>query len=145
MSLIDDARAHLRLVPDPQPSHAPEPEREFSVIEGGIDRAVRALRFLGVTLAATMIVGLVGVLAVHATIIKTQRDLDTQQRRIDTIAAETEGLRHELAELEAPARVVAEAHELGMIEAPAVTYLHVQGGLLEERTLQVAENQLAAG
>ena len=90
----------------------------------------------------TFIVGLVGALVLHATIIENQRDLDSQRNDIVRIAADTEGMRSELAELEAPARIVDEARALGMIEAPSIEYLTAPGATLDERTLIIAANQL---
>lgn len=125
---------------------APEQARpRLGVVEGGFDRATAVARTLGTILLVTFIVGLVGALAVHATIIENQRELDRQRAHIAEIEAETEALRHELAELEAPARIVAAAGELGMIEPPSVTYLKTLAGPLDERTIIVAENQLLAG
>ena len=56
--------------------------------------------------------------------------------------ADTEAMRSELAELEAPARIVAEAEGLGMIEAPSIVYITVPGAALDGRTMNVAANQL---
>ncbi|MEM7094368.1 MAG: hypothetical protein AAF567_15310 [Actinomycetota bacterium] len=145
MSLIDGLRAQRTTAPEPSARPEADARGELRVIDGGFDRAARWIRLLGTTLLCTLIIGLVGVLIVHATIIEDQRALDDQRRAIATLEADTEALRHELAELEAPARVVAEARDLGMIEAPAVTYLTSPGGLLDERTIVVAENQLLAG
>ena len=124
------------------PSTGVATRRELGVIEGRLGLAARLLRFLGTTLLVTFIVGLVGALVLHATIIETQRDLDTERGEIVRLATQTEAMRSELAELEAPARIVAEALELGMIEAPSIVYLTAPNGLLDERTLSVAGNQL---
>jgi len=78
---------------------------------------------LGSTLLVTLIIGLVGALVLHATIIENQRDLDQARVQIQRIAAETEALESELAELEAPARIVQDALDLGMIEAPSIAYI----------------------
>lgn len=146
MSMLDVARSHLSVVPEHEHEHVEEAEgtRSFSVIDG-IDRAAHWARLLGTTLLVTFVIGLVGALVVHASLIENQRALDDQRRAISGLEAETEALRHELAELEAPARIVAEARDLGMIDAPAVTYLQIPGGLLDERTIIVAENQLQTG
>lgn len=143
MSMIGDALSHLSAVPDEV--QEPQEQRTFGVIEGGFDRAARWARLFGTTMLVTFVVGLIGALGVHATIIENQRALDGQRQEISRLGADTEALRHELAELEAPARIVAEARDLGMIDAPAVTYLKIPGGLLDERTIIVAENQLLAG
>ena len=146
MSVIGDSLLDRSTRNVAAPAEKPKEERpRFGVIEGGLDRAARIARALGTTLLITFIVGLVGALAVHATIIQNQRGVDEHRARIAEIEADTEALRHELAELEAPARIVGEARELGMIDAPEVTYLQTHPGLLDERTLIVAENQLRAG
>lgn len=115
--------------------------RELSLIERqGITR--RILRFLSTTLLVTLIVGLVGALVLHATIIENQRELDQQRAQILRISSETEALRSELAELEAPSRIVDDARDMGMIEAPSIEYITAPSGPLDERTLIVAANNL---
>ena len=134
---------HLAAVPakgQPQPEQTTR--REFGVIEGRLGLATRFLRAMGTTLLVTFIIGLVGALVLHATIIENQRDLDAQRAEINRIAAETEAMRSELAELEAPARVVEEALDLGMIEAPSIVYLTAPAQQLDDLTLTVAANQL---
>ena len=116
--------------------------REFWVIEGGFDLAARVARFLGSILLVTFIIGLVGALVLHATIIENQRDLDSQRVEIAQLEQDTEAMRHQLAELEAPARIVAAAKSQGMIEAPSIVYLNVLADALDERTMTIAENQL---
>ena len=142
MSTVGDALLERRATPLRE---AKDERPQLDVVEGGFDRAARWIRLLGTILLVTFIVGLVGALAVHATIIQNQRDLDERRRAISDLQAETEAMRHELAELEAPSRIVEEARKLGMIDAPEITYLQTSGGLLAERTIIVAENQLMAG
>lgn len=137
-----DTATHLNVVPQEHAEQATQ--REFGVIEGRLGLATRLLRFLGTTLLVTFIIGLVGALVLHATIIENQRDLDSQRAQIARIATETEAMRSQLAELEAPARIVDEARELGMIEAPSIEYLTAPGGMLDDRTLNIAANQLRA-
>ena len=134
--------AQIAAVPSRGRPAEAEPRQEFDVIEGRLDIATRIARFLGTTLLVTFIIGLVGALVLHATIIENQRDLDSQRAEIARIAAETEAMRSELAELEAPARIVDEARDLGMIEAPSIAYLTTPGTILDERTLTIAANQL---
>lgn len=136
-----------------EPSHAPEhprqpttePKRSFLVIEGGFDRVAQWARRFGTTLLVTFIIGLVGALFVHATIIENQKALDTQRRDIEALVVDTDSLRNQLAELEAPARVVSEALELGMIEPPSVLYLNTPAGPLDDRLLAAAASQLGNG
>ena len=132
---------HLQVVPK---EHAQRGARrhELDVIEGRLGFATRLIRFLGTTLLVTFIVGLVGALVLHATIIENQRDLDSQRAAISRIALETEAMRSELAELEAPSRIVAEARDLGMVEAPEIEYLVATNGQLDERALTIAANRL---
>lgn len=139
---IDTTAPHLTAVPD----DVAEPSKrvEFGVIDGGLSLATRLARFMGSTLLVTLIIGLVGALVLHATIIENQRDLDAQRNEITRLAAETEAMRSELAELEAPARIVQEAQALGMIEAPSIVYLTTPSGMLDDRTMSVAANQLRA-
>lgn len=131
------------LVAVPADEQQPVTQREFGVIEGGLDLATRLLRFMGTTLLVTFIIGLVGALVLHATIIENQRDLDAQRAEIGRLAVETEAMRSELAELEAPARIVAEAEDLGMIEAPSIVYITTPTTALDDRTLTIAANQLS--
>jgi cell division protein FtsL len=133
-----------RLTALPQERSEQTTRREFGVIEGRLDLASRVARFLGTTLLVTLIVGLVGALVLHATIIENQRDLDSQRSESAHIATQTESMRAELAELEAPARIVEDARALGMIEAPSIAYLTAPGSALDHRTLSIAANQLRA-
>lgn len=139
-----DSAALLTAVPESEGHGAPgdaRGRRDLSVIERqSVTR--RIVRFLSTTLLVTMIVGLVGALVLHATIIENQRELDQQRSQILRIAGETEALRSELAELEAPARIVEDALDLGMIEAPSIEYITAPAGPLDERTLIIAENNL---
>lgn len=137
---------HLRAVPDQTEPGSPRDRsrRDFRVVEDGLDLAARVARFLGATLLVTFIIGLVGALVLHATIIESQRDLDARNAQITQLEHETEAMRHELAELEAPARIVDAAKRLGMIEAPSIVYLNVENGQLDDRTITIAKNQLQA-
>lgn len=140
----EETAPQLVVVPDGQTIRAETQSRrgrELTVVERR-SVARRVLRFLSTTLLVTLIVGLVGALVLHATIIENQRELDQQRAQIRRIAGETEALRSELAELEAPARIVHDALDLGMIEAPSIEYITAPAGILDERTLIVASNQL---
>lgn len=118
------------------------PRRSFEVIENRRKLASRLLRFFAGTLLVTVIVGLIGALVLHATIVEAQQNLDERNAEIQALEDKTELLRQELAELAAPARVVSEAKSLGMIEAPSIVYLTAPSEALDERTLSVARHQL---
>jgi len=146
-----EAAPHLRSVrPDEtlrpgttgRPGSVPAGERSFEVIEHRRQLATRVARYLGGLALITLLVALVGALAFHATIVQTQQGLDEKNDRIEELEATTKRLRQELAELAAPARVVSEAKELGMIEAPSIVYLNAPSNELDDRTLTVARNQL---
>lgn len=131
-----------RLQVAPERTQPTEPQREFDVVEGRLDLATRVVRFMGSTLLVTLIIGLVGALVLHATIIENQRDLDERRAEITRLAAETETMRNELAELEAPERIVKEALRIGMIEAPEIEYLAAPSAEVDDRTMNVTTNQL---
>ena len=137
---MSESGLHLELMPSEE--SAGEVERDFGLIEGRLDVISRLARFLGSTLLVTFIIGLVGALVLHATIIEDQQDLDARRAEISTIAAETEVLLTQLAELEAPERIVDEARDLGMIEAPSIVYLTSPPDELDPSVLNVAANQL---
>lgn len=139
-----DAAPRLRAVQpgESAPAPAPTERRSFEVIDRRRELARRVVRFLGGTLLVTLIVGLVGGLLLQTTIVETQHRLDERNGEIRELEATTELLRQELAELAAPARVVAEAKSLGMIEAPSIVYLTAPAEALDERTLNVARHQL---
>jgi len=135
-------RTRLVAVPTLDQDNDQHGQRNFDVLQGRLGVAGRFARFMGTTLLVTLIIGLVGALVLHATIIENQRDLDGQRAEIIRVGTETEALRSELAGLEAPARIVAEAADLGMIEAPSIVYITVPGSTLDDRTLVIAANQL---
>lgn len=145
MSVVTDsdnalARSHLASV-GARPSQTRR-ATPITVVEGGRNVAASALRFLGTTLFATFVTGLVGALVLQATIIQKQGVIDKGRAEIAVLETSTEGLHQDLAALEAPARIVTEARRLGMIDAPETVYLNAPSGLLDDRTLTVAENQL---
>jgi len=139
-----DVGPHLRAV-RPGESGAPESvtpgERRLRIVERR-QLAGRIMRYLGGMALLTLIVALVGALVLHATIVQTQQGLDEKNDRIDELESATEVLRQQLAELAAPERVVSEAKDLGMIEAPSIVYLNAPAEELDERTLTVARHQL---
>lgn len=130
------------LVAVPAETTESEHERSLTVIPGRLDRAARVARAIGTTLFTALIIGLVGALILRASMIESQQQLDALRVEVEQLRADTESLQHELAELEAPARIVVEARDLGMIDAPTITYLTTPAGALDQRTLGVAENQL---
>ena len=81
-------------------------------------------------MAATVLVSvlLFGVVAFHAVLSQGQLQLDRLQTEAETQQAKYDRLRLQVAELEAPERVVAVAQQrLGMVPPPGVTYLSPSG------------------
>lgn len=140
-----DAASRLRVV---QPGEHAHPDRNgdsrqsFELIDRRRARLSRAARSLGAIAVATVVVALVGALVLHASMVEAQQGLDQRNDEIEQLEATTEVLRQQLAELAAPARVVAEAKKFGMIEAPSIVYLNAPAEELDERTLTVARRQL---
>jgi cell division protein FtsL len=84
----------------------------------------RAVRFLALAVGAVMMGALFALAAFHAMLASGQAELDTIEERVSAAQARYEQLRLDVAELEAPSRIVREAQErLGMVPPPDVTYL----------------------
>jgi cell division protein FtsL len=81
----------------------------------------RLLVALGISIVAVVCLALV---ALHVLIAENQFKLDRLQQQASTEQASYEKLRLQVAELEAPARIVSEAEgQLGMVQPASVTYL----------------------
>jgi hypothetical protein len=73
---------------------------------------------------AGLVVSLFALAAFHAMLASGQAELDRLEQRVGDARARYESLRLDVAELEAPSRIVREAQErLGMVPPPDVTYL----------------------
>jgi cell division protein FtsL len=59
----------------------------------------------------------------HALIVQGQRELDRMNGDIETATSVNDRLQLELAQMEAPERIVAAARSYGMVDAPEVVYL----------------------
>ena len=82
------------------------------------------MRALLVLVGVAMLVTLFALAAFHAMLASGQADLDRLEQRVSDAQAQYERLRLDVAELEAPSRIVREAQErLGMVPPPGVTYL----------------------
>ena len=101
-----------------------------------------------VAMAALTITGLClfGVVAAHVKLTQGQVRLDRLEARSGDAQATYDRLRLQVAELESPERVVAAAHELGMVVPAKVTYLapvpvdptHAQVAEKEQATVPAA-------
>lgn len=111
----------------PRTQPAPTPNRDRA---GHDDAGLRAVslrrgwvRVVGpMALAATL--GVLVLMAVfHALVVQGQRELDRIGVQIEQARVDNDRLQLELAEQEAPQRIVARARSFGMVEAPEVVYL----------------------
>jgi cell division protein FtsL len=88
----------------------------------------RRTRLLVVVLFASVVVGLLAVVALHALLSQNQLRLDQIDARAASEQTRYERLRLEVAQLESPGRIVATAQQkLGMVTPPVVTYLAPSG------------------
>ncbi len=100
------ARPHLRLVGEPQPK-----ER-------------RVIRLLTGALIMAVFAGLFAIVALRVLLAQGQGDIDRLTSSIEAQQAVQQDLRLAVAELEAPAQIVAAArNRLGMVTPATVTYL----------------------
>jgi cell division protein FtsL len=83
----------------------------------------RRARRLGAVLSTILVIAVFGVVAAHVVLTQRQFRLEALQKHATTEEARYERLRLQVAELEAPDRVVAAARELGMVPPATVTYL----------------------
>lgn len=119
----------------PSPSRA-RPARGLPTTPGG-DRHLRVVRpetrrrlglprlslRAGVVLTVALFAALFAVAVSHALLIESQVRLDDLDEQVAAEQARYEELRRDVAELEAPDRIVAAARELGMVEAGDVVWL----------------------
>ena len=88
----------------------------------------RRARLLAVVLSASVVIGLLAIVALHALLSQNQLRLDDIDAKAAAQQARYERLRLEVAELESPSRIVATAQQrLGMVMPPTVTYLTPTG------------------
>ena len=93
--------------------------------------AVRQRRMRAAFVAGGVLAGglLFALAAFHAVLVSGQVRLDDLEARVADAQARYAAARLEVAELEAPDRIVAEATRIGMVEPPTVTYLAPSGAV----------------
>lgn len=105
--------------------------RDLRLVEGGPRPARTSPRTrtrVAVATVAGVVAAFFALVAFHVVLTQNQFRLERLQARADVEQERYERLRLQVAELEAPSRVVAVAHErLGMLPPPGVTYLSVAG------------------
>jgi cell division protein FtsL len=125
--VLDEAPARHRDPSSPSPAEPEEREqqrRHLRLVQNQARRRAgrrRLLVVLGISGAAAVCLALVGL---HVLIAENQFRLDNLQSQAATEQAQYEKLRLQVAQLEAPARIVSEAEgRLGMVQPATVTYL----------------------
>lgn len=106
------------VAPKPRPHLRVVPPNTLSAT--GRRRRTRRLTVVGSTI---LIAALFGVVFAHVLLTQRQFRLDHLEQRATAEQAKYERLRLEVAQLEAPERVVAAAQQLGMVPPATVTYL----------------------
>lgn len=125
--LLDRRRAGAGVAPSTPPS-APDGRPDLRVLRPGeaaadADRR-RLVRLLVVVAAVVVALCVFGVVVFHVVLTQNQFRLDALQDQALEREAEYDRLRLQVAELESPDRVVADAQQrLGMITPPKITYL----------------------
>jgi cell division protein FtsL len=117
------ATAHVSHDESPRPlGEVGEPERHLRVVP--LDgRRFRLTPKTGVGLTVALFGALFGVAVSHALLIEGQLELDRLDQQVAEEQARYERLRLEVAELESPERILADAQELGMVAPEEVTWL----------------------
>ena len=119
--------APVSLPPGDRRRSAAPARRHLTVVDDtriAIARHRRRARALLVLLGGVMVASLFALAAFHAMLASGQAQLDRLEAKVSDSQARYERLRLDVAELEAPSRIVREAQErLGMVPPPGVTYL----------------------
>jgi cell division protein FtsB len=112
--------------PDPRPARAPLRVLPTEHLER---RARRRRARLTLTVAASLVAGsLLGVVAINVMIAQDQLRLDRLDAQRNAALAQRGQLQLQLAQLQAPARIVAQAEQrLGMVVPPKLTYVSGNG------------------
>jgi cell division protein FtsL len=128
--------APVRVPPADRRRASAPPRRHLRVVdETRLSMAARRRRTRAVLLLVSVVVvlSLFALAAFHAMLASGQADLDRLEAKVSDAQATYEHLRLDVAELEAPSRIVREAQErLGMVPPPGVTYLTPSEAVSEE-------------
>ncbi len=117
------APARRRAAPRPEAAPARPQLRVLTpgaAVEADRRKLVRLLVVVAATVAALCLFGIV---VFHVMLTQNQFRLDALQDQALERQAEFDRLRLQVAELESPDRIVADAQQLGMVPAPKVVYL----------------------
>lgn len=118
-----------RMIAAPPLTRADEPElgtpelRVLTRPERTPEAAQRRARLMVGTVVVVAALAFFGVVAAHVAITQRQFQLEQLERDGNELQADYDRLRLQVAELESPARVVAAAQELGLVQPEEVVYL----------------------
>jgi cell division protein FtsL len=129
------AGAAPRFAPRPRPEEAPgrgetapaplPRTRHLRLVDRAEARRRRVTRILTGVLVAAVCAGLFAIVALRVVLAQGQVEVDRLQASVDAETATQQQLRLQVAQLEAPAQIVAAARSrLGMVTPPSVTYLN---------------------
>jgi cell division protein FtsL len=118
------ARAARNETVRPLPEGDREPRRHLRLVRPGSRRlGIRLTPRVGVSLTILLFVALFGVAVSHALLIERQSHLDRLDEEVADEQARYEELRLDVAELESPERILADAAELGMVPPSETVWL----------------------
>jgi cell division protein FtsL len=100
-----------------------ERRRHLRVVRLGDGRRFRLTPKTGVTMTVLLFGALFGVAVSHALLIEGQLRLDRLDEEVAEEQARYERLRLDVAELESPERILADAQQMGMVPPEDVTWL----------------------
>lgn len=129
------------------PAPAPDPSRRptLRLVDGRLDPR-RGRRGPLIAAAVVVVLALFGVVVCHALLVPGQVRLDGVEVDVTEQQARYQALRLEVAELEAPGRIVAEAQDrLGMVSPETITYLTAVGPGRAAADAPVATSAQGAG
>jgi cell division protein FtsL len=105
----------------------------------------RRARLVLVGCGTLFALGLLAIASLHVVLAQGQFELERLETRAAAEQAKYDRLRLQVAELEAPERVVAAAQQrLGMVPAPGVTYLSPEGPMADEPARQHRDGDVPA-
>jgi cell division protein FtsL len=133
MAVVPATRRSVAM-PQPQrtPAHLPTPTRERRPQLRVVDEPARRRVSLGV--ATTLVVGAVfavlfGLVVFHTLLLQNQQKLDHLNTQVSDAQGQYQSLRLQVAQLEAPQRIIDVAtHKLGMVPPDGTTYLTPAAG-----------------
>jgi len=102
-----------------------ERSRHLEVVRPGVRRRLhlKLTPKTGVTLTVLLFAGLFGVAVSHALLIQSQLKLDETDKHVADEQARYEQLRLDVAELQSPDRIMADARALGMVDPAETVWL----------------------